>query len=169
MEQLLIKRDTIAQFKQIAKTVYDDVLNQNILEAQFQDLKPLLGDNLYYDLINNVANYSELLLGGAYLDSGGVTHYNEGLNKCLTYYTYARYTMFGGVTDTPFSMVQKLNDQKSVPISTEFRKTMYTDNRQMAYNIWLSVEKYLILTNNILYQSNHCQPKTKSFKISKIS
>ena len=168
MEQLLIKRETIALYKQIAKTVYDDVLNQNILEAQFQDLKPLLGDNLYYDLLTNVANYSQLLIGGAYSDSSGVTYYNEGLNKCLTYYTYARYTMFGGVTDTPFSMVQKLNDQKSVPISIEFRKTMYTDNRQMAYHIWLSVEKYLILTNNILYQSNHCKAKTKSFKISKI-
>ena len=168
MEILLINRAKIAQYKQIAKSVYDDVLNQNILEAQFQDLRHLLGERLYYDLLANATSstYTDLLNGGVYTING-IARTNEGLKKCLVYYAFARYSMFGGVTDTPFNMVEKLNGQESRPVSTEFKKTIYQNNRDIAYNVWLSVEIYLRLTNNQLF-TNNCNQKRQSFKISKI-
>lgn len=170
VQTLLIDRSDIANYKQISKTTFDDVLNQHIKEAQFEDLRPLLGDKLYNDIIANTSSYDDLLNGGVYTDSQNITRTNQGVKAVLVYYTDARYKMFGSIIDTPFSLVEKLNGSESKPVDYQVKKSLYTMNRQMAYNLWLTVDTYLRSINNALYIGN-CgvlNNKNRSFKIRKI-
>lgn len=166
LQTKLVNRETIALFKQIAKTVADDKLNDVIIQTQIDDIRPLLGDKLFNDLMNNTEDYDALMDGGVYTYSG-VTYQNYGLKAVISYYVYARYMMFGAVTDTPFGLVEKLNGQNSQPVDYSIKKSLYQTNRQTAFNVWLTVHDYLIRTNNSLYGTN-CHTKKNNFKISKI-
>lgn len=166
---LLINRTDIAEFRQISDTVYDDVLNQHIVDAQFSDLQNLMGINFYNDLIRNYtdANYVTLLDGGTYTYQG-ITYTNVGLKAVLVHYAYGRYIQFGSQTDTPFGYVDKLN-QTSQPVSNDAKKTMAKMNQQVAFNYWENVN--LFLERNAedypLYESG-CVTQNRSFRISKI-
>lgn len=164
----LVNRNDIAQYKQISKTVYDDVLNAIILETQIQDIAELLGENLFNDVLENPSNYSDLLNGGAYTHNS-ITYTNYGLKAVICYYVYARYMMFGSVIDTPFSAIEKLEGAESRPISDKTKKDLYQLNRDSAFAIWKSVQNYLVRTDNALYKDCYCErPKSSSFNISKI-
>ena len=167
MNQLLIDRAEIAKYKQISKTVNNEVLNQHIREAQENDLKPLLGERLYNTVLANLSDYTDLL-NGSFYTVGGVTYQNYGIKAVLAYYTFARYSMFGDVTDTPFSMVNKLNGQESTPISHSTKKAIYTENRNMAYNTFLTVDAFLRRTNNTLYLQSCSRKNNAGLNFSKI-
>lgn len=164
-----IDRNDVNLFKQISKTVYDDVFDSIVIETQIQDIAPLLGEKLFNDISNNLASYSDLLNGGTYLHNG-ITYSNYGLKAVLSYYFYARYQMFGGVIDTPFSIVEKLEGSDSRPTSEKTKLAMYQMNRDSAFNIWRSVENYLIRTNNTLFgNETFCAPVSRqNITISKI-
>jgi hypothetical protein len=134
--------------------VYNDVLEAIIIESQIQDLAPLLGERLFNDILNNTAEYTEILEGGTYTYND-ILYTNYGLKAVLSYYTYARYQMFGGVIDTPFSQIEKLEGAESRPTSDKTKKDLYQMNRDSAFNVWKSVENYLIRTNNALYFVNY--------------
>lgn len=142
----LISRSDIAKYRQISKTPHDDKLNEMILDAQMIDLQPLLGENLFNKIVSNPENYTELLEGGSYTYNG-LDYTNYGLKMVLVYYAYARYMMFSSVTDTPFSVVEKLSEN-SRPLEASSKKTIYTLNRDAAYNLWENVKNYLIRTKN---------------------
>jgi hypothetical protein len=164
----LINRNDIARYKQISNTVYDEVLDATIIEAQIQDIAPLLGEKLFNDILVNHANYNDLLNGGSYTFSG-VVYNNYGLKAVLVYYTYARYQMFGNVIDTPFSTIEKLEGSDSRPTSEKTKKDLYHMNRDSAFTIWQSVENYLIRTGNVLFKTTQCQvSKTSTLKFGKI-
>lgn len=145
-----VNRTDVSVYKQISKTIFDDVFNSIVIEAQVQDIAPLLGERLFNDINNNIENYSDLLNGGTY-DFNGVTYTNYGLKAVLSYYFYARYQMFGNVIDTPFSIVEKLEGNESRVISDKTKQSLYQLNRDSAFNIWRSVENYLIRTKNPLF------------------
>ena len=161
-----IDRDFISGYKQIANTNFDNKINELIIESQFMDLRPLLGQRLYDDINNNIANYTFLLEGGNYTYQG-VEYTNQGLKVAAVYYFYARYAYYGSVTDTPFSLVNKINGDKTQPATTEMKKAMFNNNQNIAFNIWQSVELYLIRTENELFNT-HCRSKRKNFRFSTI-
>jgi hypothetical protein len=165
LEKVLINRAGIAKYKQISKTVHDDKLNDVIRQVQIDELRPLLGERLFNDLMQNTENYNDLMEGGTY-EYRGITYTNYGLEAVLAYYVYAYYTMFGSVTDTPFSMVNKINPGQSEPIDYSFKKNMFTTNKNSAFNIWNNVRLYLIRTENPLFRA--CDVVKNNFKIRKI-
>jgi len=144
--QLLITRSDIAKYRQIAKTPNNDKLNEMILDAQLLDLQPLLGESLYNKVIASPNDYEELLTGGIY-EHDGISYTNYGLKMVLAYFAYARYIMFSSVTDTPFSVVEKLNPE-SRPAEAATKKTLYTLNRDAAMQLWQNVRNYLIRTKH---------------------
>lgn len=144
--QSLLTRSDIARYRQIAKTSNDDKLNEMILDAQLLDLQPLLGERLFNEIMDKPDEHTELLNGGIY-DHNGISYSNYGLKMVLSYFAYARYLMFGSVTDTPFSVVEKLNSD-SRPIEASAKKTMYQLNREAALQIWSNVNNYLIRTKH---------------------
>lgn len=154
----LITRTEIAKYKQISKTPNDDKLNEMILDAQMLDIQPLLGEKLYNKIIATPADYTSLLDGGSY-DYNGTSYTNYGLKMVLSYYTYARYIMFGSAIDTPHSFVEKL-DPNSRPVEFAPKKTIYQLNRDAAYQLWDNVSRYLIRTNNPDF--NHCNSTSPS-------
>lgn len=156
----------IQQFKQVSNSVYKDKLNQIILETQFEDIQPLIGEDFFYKIDSDLVGYTDLLDGSTY-EYNGVTYVNVGLKAVLANYIYARLAMFGDVIDNPFGMTTKLNVNESKPIDLATKKTFYNSNRQYAYNLWLNVEKFMVRTKLVGYNSG-CTTKPNTFKISRI-
>jgi hypothetical protein len=165
LQQKLINRDEIREYKQISKTANDDRLNDIIIQVQINELRPLLGEDLFNAIMNDAVSYTDLLNGGVY-EVSGITYQNYGLKAVLSYYIDAYWKMFGDVTSTPFGNVTKLSGGESEPITDGFRKSIYIMNKQSAYNIWLNVELYLRRTNEPLY--NICNVKRNKFNFRKI-
>ena len=152
----LITRDEIREYKQISKTANDDRLNDIIIQVQINEIRPLLGERLFDDILTNPSNYDDLLNGSTY-DSKGVTYQNYGLKAVLAYYIDAYWKMFGDVTSTPYGNVTKVNLSShsigdSKDITDSFKKSLFTINKQSAYNIWLNVHSFLLRTEVPLYK-----------------
>lgn len=163
----LITRSDIAQYRQISKTPHDDVLNAIILDAQMLDLQPLLGERLYNKIIATPADFAELLSGGPY-DYQGTTYNSNGLKMVLCYFTYARYIMFSSVIDTPFSVVEKLNEN-SRPAEAASKKSIYTMNRDAAFQLWDNVKNYLVRTGQSDFSGCRSEGTPRNgFRITKI-
>lgn len=165
----LVTRADIALFKQISKSVYDDVLNSYISDAQFTDVQPLMGSDFYFDMIENStdANYQTLLDGGIY-QYQGVDYTSVGLKAVISHFAYARYIMFGSQTDTPFGLTEKTNEN-SFNVSVSGKKTIYKMNQQMAQGYWENVEQFLLRNpDDYPKWNNSCIQRNGTFRISKI-
>jgi len=163
--QPLITRNDIAKYRQLSKLPNDAKLNEMILDAQLLDLQPLIGESLYNKLLANPEGYEELLDGSIY-EVDGIGYTNYGLKMVLAYFTYARHIMFSSVIDTAYSVVEKLNDN-SRPADASTKKTIYSLNRDAAFQIWENVKKYLIRTKHPDF--HHCQnTPTKGLRFEKI-
>lgn len=165
LQQKLITREEIREYKQLSKTVNDDRLNDIIIQVQINEIRPLLGEDLFNAVTEIPASYTDLLDGSTYTISG-ITYTNYGLKAVMAYYIDAYWKMFGDVTSTPFGTVTKLSGGESEPITDGFRKSIFTMNKQSAYNIWLNVELFLRRTNEPLY--NICNVKRNNFNFRKI-
>jgi hypothetical protein len=168
MMQPLITRNDIARYRQISKTPNDAKLNEMILDAQLLDLQPLLGENLFNKILALPEDYTELLDGCVY-EKDGISYTNYGVKMVLAYFTYARYLMFGSVTDTPYSVVEKLNSE-SRPAEASSKKSIYQNNRDAANKLWQSVHNWLLRTSNEDYKKSCNAPAAQgSMRFTKIS
>lgn len=164
--QTLITRSDIARYRQIAKSPNDAKLKEMILDAQLLDIQPLLGERLFNKIIAAPVEFSDLLDGGIY-EIDGTSYTNYGLKMALSYFAYARYMMFAYVTDTPYSIVEKLNDT-SRPAESPIKKTIYQLNRDAAAKIWQNVHNWLIRTGNEDYKKNCSTTSNKGMRFTKI-
>ena len=144
--QPLITRNDIAKYRQISKSPNDAKLNEMILDAQMLDLQPLLGESLYNKILASPDEYNELLEEGSY-EYEDISYTNYGLKMVLVYFAYARHIMFSSVVDTAYSVVEKLNDN-SRPADVGSKKTIYSLNREAAFQVWENVKHYLIRAKN---------------------
>lgn len=156
----------VQQFKQVSNSINTAKFNETVLQAQMTELYPLLGEELYYDLMNNIGDYTDLLTGGIYTYQG-ITYTNVGLESVISHYWYAYHSFYGDQVDTAFGLREKLNNDVSKQVDTSMKKTMFELNCRYAYNLWLNVERYLIRTNNPLFRCS-AKPKMRNFRISKI-
>lgn len=164
---LLINKTDIAQYRQISNSVKEVVINQFIEDAELLDLKPLLGEFLYSDIKKNPEAYKDLLNKKSYTHNGFEVH-SPGLKRVLIDFAYARYTMHGSQTDTPFGLVQK-NGQDSTPIGRSDKKETYKLHQQTAMQYWGEVFNYLN-RNSALYElwgKGNCANK-RSFRFNHI-
>lgn len=161
----IITRDEIREYKQISKTANNDKLDDIILQVQINEVRPLLGERLFNAVLENPASYVNLLDGNTY-ELNGITYTNYGLKAVMAYYVDAYWKMFGDITSTPFGNVTKLNAGISEPITDGFKKSMFQINKQSAFNIWLNVQLFLRRTNEPLYDI--CDTKRNNFRINKI-
>jgi len=162
--QPLITRSDIARYKQISKTPYDDKLHEQILDAQLLDLQPVIGESFFNKILSAPEDHADLLEGCIY-EHDGISYTNYGLSMVLTYFAYARYMMFSSVIDTPFSVVEKLNDN-SRPVDALAKKTVYNLNREAAVQVWENVKNYLIRTDHPDYKT--CRTRQGGFRFKKI-
>lgn len=163
---MLIDRIEIAKHREISKNVREDKIGPYIEDAQRLDLKPLLGERLYYELANNATAHSDLLNGGTY-SYDGKTYDHPGLKKVLSLFAYARYVMFGSYTDTAFGFVEKSN-QDSKSVGDAHKRNIYTENQKAAASYFEDVALFMTRTEYDLWASD-CSPSRSRFRISKIS
>ena len=104
-------------------------------------------------------------MGSTYTHSG-VEYYHAGIKAVLSSYVYGRYIMFGDIIDNPFGATFKTNNN-SERIDFATKKSTYNNERNFAYNIWVDVRKFLIMTEEPLYK-HLCQKPKGQMKLRKI-
>lgn len=110
---LLINRSDITPYAQVAiHAREEETLHTHILASQNVDIRPVLGDVFWTDIIANYlnANYQTLLQGGTYVNGDGNTVTFQGLKASIACFAYARYVLNKNAVDTPFGMVAKVSE-----------------------------------------------------------
>ena len=97
----------VQQFKQVSNSINVAKFNELVLQCQMTELYPLLGEELYFNLMNDSASYTDLLQGGAY-EYNGITYQNVGLEAVISHYWYAYHSFYGDQVDTAFGLREKL-------------------------------------------------------------
>ena len=144
MQVLLINKNDFKEFKQLSRGVDIERIEHYITEAQDMDIRKLICDKFYFDIIKNWQSpaYQKLIHGETYTDEEEIERKYKGLKPVLVYYAYSRYCMRGSVVDTSFGMVQKTSEN-SQPISGSEKRDMRDRSIQTALQYWLDVQKYL--------------------------
>lgn len=147
---------------------------QFAVEAQDQDLRPILGDGLYYDFMNEVfdtgddmySHYQNLLNGVAWTYNGQ-TVYFDGLKPMVGYFTLARFVQNNSVNITRYGVVTKVVPQ-SAPADSQIIKQVVNELRSNAITYKNQVDTYLLnnQTTYTLYIGSNSAIKT-SFKMFK--
>ncbi len=110
-QPLLITKSKAAEYVQVAIGCSDKEFERFIREAQEFDLKDLLCEDFYYDLLKKSTEdpYLNILPGKEY-EHDGKTYYHEGLEAVLAYFSYARFILKGNVVSTSHGFVVKKQD-----------------------------------------------------------
>lgn len=106
-------------------------------------------------------NYTEkkaLLEGGNYADCSEKLRPFEGIYKTLAYYSYSRYIVLNGFSDTPNGLVQKTNEF-SIPKSLKELEMFADKYRNMGKISFERTQRY-ICQNTEIFAYAHC-PKDK--------
>lgn len=144
------------------------------IEAQDQDLRPILGDGLYYDFMTKWYNtgdgmytaYQELLNGKAYTYNGQSIYF-DGLKPMVGYYTLARLIQNNQVNISRYSVVTKTT-QQSQPTDAQVLRRVVNEMKSNATTYKNQVDKFLLqnITTYPLYVGSDTGLKT-SFRMFK--
>lgn len=126
-------------------TVDEDIALRYIEESELQDIKPLVGDALFFDIVENRAKYALLLDGGIY-ESKGEKHGFVGLKTTLAYYVWARMVKCSVNHLTRYGYVAK-NDDNSHSVDWKERQSAYNDAYAVADGYMKECLEYLKAQN----------------------
>lgn len=114
------------------------------VEAQDQDLRPILGDGLYYQLMQTPAEtaYANLLNGTTYTYDGQ-TVYFDGLKPMLVYFFLARFIQNNPVNITRYGIVQKVTPQ-SQPVDATMIRQVVNEMKSNAATYRNQVDQFLL-------------------------
>lgn len=163
--ELLITKEEVAKLLNVAIGVHVTHFDTFIREAQLFDLKPILCEDFYYDVLYNKDQepYLTLLNGGNYIHNDR-TYTFLGLKSVLAYFTYARFIIKFNVS-TSYGNVTKINPF-SESITQQEKRNLYYSYQKEANMIYQDVIKYLD-RNSILFPSYGCgcgKSNSRSFK-----
>lgn len=153
---LLITKEIVADKLQVAIGYDEKEFDTFIREAQQLDLKPLLCEDFFYDLISKKDDevFVKLMTGGDY-QHGSRTYSFVGIDTVLSYFAYARFYLNSPGVSTSYGIVFKNNPQ-STPVPLEDRRNTYYKKREDA-NSFLTDCKAFIERNISDYPSyNNC-------------
>ena len=169
---MLVDKTDIINHVEISKGVKDAKKNPYIKNAERLDLRPLLGELLYNDLVKNPTDTENVkLLDPFEYTYEGNLYNHEGLKKVLCLFAGARYFLYGSFTDTPFGYVQK-NTPDSTPGEYNDRKSKYTNEKQIAMSFYSDVEKFLNRNSSLfpLWDNGNCSTNRRSgMRLTKIT
>lgn len=165
-QPLLISRDDIIAYRSIsANANVSKKLEPFILEAQESDLKNLLGNPLYNDLLNDylgspsLSTYEDLFNGSSWT-CGGKAYYHRGIKVVLVYFSYARYVMNSPFESTAFGTVVKKDQYSEVQDQKAVQK-IYDDALMLALSMWADVKDYLDYTKPDLWSCTNNENYTR--------
>lgn len=139
----LLTPEQIKQYKDIGTKIDEKKIIPIIEQAQIVELKEVLGDRFYFDVLANKDNpaYAPLFSGCSftYFD---VKYYQDGLNSLLADYFMSKYVLQINTNFTPFGATQKLS-QDSEPTDRNSLKDVSTQQLQLAGARWEIIYLYL--------------------------
>lgn len=129
---------------------------QFAVEAQDQELRPILGDGLYYDFMTKFYStgdsmysaYQNLLNGVAYTYNGQPIYY-DGLIPMIAYFTLAKLVQNNPVNITRFGVVTKVVPQ-SQPTDVQVIRQVVNELKSCGITYKNQVDQYL-LNNQTTY------------------
>ena len=130
----LIEKADFAEIRDISNNVdFDKRIKPYVREAQEFDIRPILGAEMFYDLLNNSTDdiYVDLLEGLDYTYAD-VNYSFVGLKTIIAYYTYARFIPHENVRVTPTGIMGKTNEF-SDRISKAETDRIINQNQSAAY------------------------------------
>jgi hypothetical protein len=134
------------------------------LETQIKDLKPLIGFDMFQDLLQNpTETANKALLDGGEYTYNGVTYEFKGLIYVLCYFFYANYVMTSWYADTFTGFVSK-NHDNAQPASSGDKKNLRDLNIEIALQYWEDCKHY-IMANSSDYSYYNCTPKNRKMII----
>jgi hypothetical protein len=155
MDKTLITIDDISRYRPVSKLIPTERIQPFIRESQVQDLLPVLGDTLYYDLLDKFDNtgsamftkYQELLGGKLYTPPGYSTSIIfAGIIPMLSYFSLARYYQNSQVSATSYGLVQK-NSEYATPMTSQGVQGSVEYLRSLGISYQESLVKFLIDNN----------------------
>lgn len=183
-EILLISRTDFDCIGQVARHCDWDQLCIYIREQQNLSLLPKIGQCLYNivycketdsecEVEMDEETYNSIMCGGQYVGCDGKTKVHFGLKRVLVHYAYGAYIYRHGYVDTPFGVVQKINqDSISAPIGE--LKTLNNEHRKSAEMYWQMTSDFLCsIKDNEAYadcvrccdcKCGHCSGKSKTMQ-----
>lgn len=131
--KIIAKADFEYHLQIAANMDYDRMMEPHVLNAQLYDLRPVIGDALYVDMVKNRASapYDDLIAGGEYTYNG-IDYFFQGIKKPLVHFAYARYCMRNGAQDTASGLRRKLDQQWSDPLPMQEATKEAEYHRQLA-------------------------------------
>lgn len=123
-------------------------ISEIITEVEAYILNPILPIPLNY------ANKLELLNGGFYTDCKGKQRQFQGVYNLIAYYSYARYIVLNGFSDTPNGLVQKTNEF-SIPQDIKALNQFSEKYRNMGLITFKKIG-YFLCANNLIFDYNNC-------------
>ncbi|WP_207426000.1 hypothetical protein [Pedobacter sp. SYSU D00535] len=134
-------------------------INMHIEHAQQFDLKPLLGDVLYYDLLKNSTEEKYVtLLDGQEYEVNGVPVLFKGLKPAIVHFATARVLPNISSQITPSGMFQKRNEfSDPVDFRDISRQVKYFES--LAHGYWAEARAFLDQNSDTYthWRSNKCE------------
>ncbi|GLB53057.1 hypothetical protein NBRC110019_20970 [Neptunitalea chrysea] len=168
--ELLTNKTKVAEVLQVAIGYNDAEFDVFIREAQDFDLRPLLCEAFYADLITNKEDgdiWQLLLEGGTYTFENR-TYYFRSLQDVLAYFAYARFILKCNYVSTSHGFtIKKTNYSEPVPL--EERKNMYYKYQKEAHILLDDVKRFVEKHTDDYPSYSGCKetsgkPHTGSFK-----
>ena len=126
--------------------------------TQVKDLKPLLGYDMFQDLIQNSGTTANAaLLAGGTFTYNGVSYTFDGLKYVLANFFFANYIV-DNLEDTFTGFVTKSNED-SQPASQGDKKNLRDLAIETALQYWEDCKKY-IEANSSLFPYYDCKPRS---------
>ena len=170
---LLINAADIRAVRDLSLQIKDQKINPIISDAQISDLRPLLGDALYYDVLKKFDAggthiYNDLIDGAEYVVND-ITYVQYGLKRLVCELAYVRYMFDSSDISTPFGVMEK-NFTDGQKTSRDRAKELSNMRKQTTNDYWLGIEHYL--RNNTdtftLFKCNN-ENRINTFKITHIT
>lgn len=171
LEPLLIQKEDFDCIGQVSKHCNWDQLSIFIREQQNLSLLPKVGQCVYDKLLkycegwclgtnNSVVEaqvLKHLFIGGRYTACDGTSKVHFGLKRMLVHWAYGAYVYRHGLIDTPFGVVQKVN-QDSIPADLKYLEKINVEQRNNAEYYWQLTRDYLcsVRDSEILADCNIC-------------
>ena len=144
----LLTPEQIKSFKDIGNKIDDKKIIPIIEQAQIVELKEVLGDRFYFDVLANKNNveYADLFSGSSftYYD---VTYYQDGLNALLSDYFMSKYILQVNTNLTPFGATNKTTQDSEIADRNSL-KDISTQQLQLAGARWEIIKMYLDTNTN---------------------
>lgn len=162
----------IKNYKDIGNKIDESKINPIIEQAQLTELKSVLGDRFYFDLLNNLATAKyQPLLDGCSFTYFGITYQHDGIKALLSDYFMSKYVLQVNTNFTPFGATNKVPQDGELADRNSL-KDISTQQLQLAGARWEIIKMYLNAStlvfpewqNNIGSESNIVGERTFRFR-----